>query len=33
MNESGRERIEVRPGALILPSLHDGCPSPLQGEG
>jgi hypothetical protein len=33
MNESGRERIEVRAEALTLPSLRDGCPSPLEGEG
>jgi hypothetical protein len=33
MSESERERIEVRTGALTLPSLCDGCPSPLQGEG
>jgi hypothetical protein len=33
MSKALRDRIEVRAGALTLPSLRDGGPSPLQGEG
>jgi len=33
MSESGWEWIVVSAKALTLPSLRDGCPSSLQGEG